>query len=287
MKAFVKKSERGFTLLEYIVALVIAAIVAAMVYTYFGQAITKSSDPIFRFQKASNLRQVMENIVSDYNRLNKLNLRYIWKASTVYPVNSIVTPTTENGYYYRATAISGTGTSGSSEPTWTTTIGVAMPPDGGVTWTPIGKAWKASTAYSLNDMIVPSNANNNGHYYKATTVNGAGTSGTAEPPWPTTVPTPAATVIDYQIIWTEAGTILRSSDVADNLSSYLIGSQGRYGTGYTVDRPTSGNASFIAFDPSTGQDNGTVTEWNILKVTIRSSDPIDSAETITEIFTIR
>lgn len=61
-----------------------------------------------------------------------------WAAATVYPVGSQVTPTTANGFYYRATAISGTGTSGGSQPVFPTTIGTTVVDNSGpnqITWT--------------------------------------------------------------------------------------------------------------------------------------------------------
>lgn len=43
-----------------------------------------------------------------------------WVASTAYVVGDIVRPTVNNGYFYKCTTA---GTSGSSEPTWGTTVG--------------------------------------------------------------------------------------------------------------------------------------------------------------------
>jgi hypothetical protein len=56
--------------------------------------------------------------------------------------------------------------------------------------------WVASTAYALNDLRMPTSANENGIYYKCTT---AGTSGSTEPTWPTTI---GATVTDGTAVWT-------------------------------------------------------------------------------------
>ena len=138
MKAPINKYRSGFTLIEFIITLVIAAIGAAMLYTFFGNALTQSSIPIARLQQATNLQRVMENIVADYNHLNEINLRYIWKASTGYPVHSVVVPTTNNGHFYRRNVTTGSGTSGSTEPTnWPTTTGGTVV-DNGVTWTESG-----------------------------------------------------------------------------------------------------------------------------------------------------
>jgi len=53
-----------------------------------------------------------------------------WAASTSYSVGDIVIPTTANGFYYECTVA---GTSGSSEPTWPTSVGGTVT-DGDVTW---------------------------------------------------------------------------------------------------------------------------------------------------------
>ena len=46
-----------------------------------------------------------------------------WLPSVVRTVNDEIIPTTDNGYYYTCVAVSGTGKSGTKEPTWPTTVG--------------------------------------------------------------------------------------------------------------------------------------------------------------------
>jgi len=62
--------------------------------------------------------------------------------------------------------------------------------------------WTASTAYAVNDTVIPTTAN--GRIYRATAIAGTGTSAATEPTWPTTA---AGTVVDNaganQITWTE------------------------------------------------------------------------------------
>jgi len=300
MKIKTMMQQNGFTLIEYIVALVIAAIVAAMVYTYMGDSLIQSSAPIFRLQKASNLRQVMENIVADYNRLNALNLRYKWRSGTAYSVGAVVLPSNgidnatstinNNARYYLCTQA---GTSSSSTlPAWpavtaaTTTLGRTVN-DGSVVWLEKGYVWKASQTYPANSIVVP--VISNGHYYR-----GGGTSGTTDPKnvsggWPKTN---SATVSDGAITWTEVGTILDRSNTGltdsillDSIKYYLDNTPGRYdpnNTGYTV---VAAQTKFIKFSSTGSEEDATGTdEKNILKVTIKNND---SAETLTGLFTIR
>jgi prepilin-type N-terminal cleavage/methylation domain-containing protein len=239
MKTHAKNHQAGFTLIEFIVGLVVAGIMAAMVYTYFGSALTQSSVPIARLQKSSKLGQVMERIVADYNRLNALNLRYQWQANTTYTVGSAVIQTSngDDQHYYKCTQA---GTSGASAPTWGTTVtdNTVRWMEGGVIWKASGTptediVWHKSHAYAVDDIMIP--ITNNGHYYRCITagtssstvpvfvtwkastaylvnntvfhVNGryyrcttAGTSGAVAPTWPTTN---GYTVSDNTVIWTE------------------------------------------------------------------------------------
>lgn len=56
-----------------------------------------------------------------------------WEASTVYAVDAVVRPTTNNGYYYKCSTA---GTSHTSEPTWGTTAGGTTSEGGGTcVWT--------------------------------------------------------------------------------------------------------------------------------------------------------
>ena len=58
--------EGGFTLIELIIVLVIVAVLATMLYSYFGTAITGSATPVARLGTALKGQQVMENITADY-----------------------------------------------------------------------------------------------------------------------------------------------------------------------------------------------------------------------------
>lgn len=66
-----------------------------------------------------------------------------WAASTTFAIGDQIVPTTANGFYYRATAIT-TGTSGVTPPTFPTTIGQTVV-DSGVTWTCWGNTATGNT----------------------------------------------------------------------------------------------------------------------------------------------
>jgi prepilin-type N-terminal cleavage/methylation domain-containing protein len=281
-----KISRSGFTLIELIVTLVIAAIGAAMLYTFFGPAFTQSSVPIARLRQVSNLQQVMENIVADYNRLNQINLRNKWRSGHSYKIGQVVLPTDSTGdiannarYYVCTTA----GTSGNTPPSWHTDTATITTlnrtvNDDEVTWLEKGYVWKAGTVYPNDSIIIP--AENNGHYYKG----GGATSGGDDPAdngWETDE---GQTEDDGEITWTEAGTILKSDEGAiENLWTLLPavnGTNARYGTGYTLTEK-----KFIQFDNSNQEtDAGSNDEKNLLKVTIKNDS---TAETLTQLFTIR
>ncbi len=59
----------GFTLLEVIVAVIVASIMGTMLVTYMGTSLTRSAEPVIMVQRNAALTQVMENITSDYREL--------------------------------------------------------------------------------------------------------------------------------------------------------------------------------------------------------------------------
>ena len=281
MKSYLKNHQAGFTLIEVIVTLVLASVIAAMLSSFFGTSLTRSGEPIQRLMNSTNLQQVMENIVSDYNRLNALNSRYKWQPSINYRNGVIVTPKTipaspNGGHYYKGTTA---GTSGATEPSWPTANGSTVT-DGSVTWKESGNIiWQKSHLYAVGAIVVP--INNNGHYYKCTV---AGTSGATEPSWKKDN---GITVTDGSVTWTEAGSILDSADTTniilkDNLKYYLTNDPTRYGNGYSV---VTEETKFIKFNASTNieEESGNTDEKCNLKVTIKDDN---SERTLTTIFTI-
>jgi prepilin-type N-terminal cleavage/methylation domain-containing protein len=131
---------RGFTLIEIIVTLTITAVLATMIFTYFGKAFTESVTPITRLKSTAALQRVMENITADYNVHPK------WRSGAAYTSANYVTPTNFNGVYYQCTVA---GTSGTTEPNWplgnapyTETTGT------GVQWTKSGRVRDLVPLYS-------------------------------------------------------------------------------------------------------------------------------------------
>jgi prepilin-type N-terminal cleavage/methylation domain-containing protein len=59
-------NRRGFTLLEVIVVLVIAAMLGTLMVAYMGRSFTLSGVPVTRLDSAGQLRTVMENITADF-----------------------------------------------------------------------------------------------------------------------------------------------------------------------------------------------------------------------------
>jgi len=282
MKSYTKNHKVGFTLIEVIVALVLVSVIAAMLTSFFGTSLTRSGEPVQRLKNSTNLQQVMENIVSDYNRLNALNLRYKWQPSINYRNGVIVTPKTipispNGGHYYKCTTA---GTSGQTEPSWPVVTGSTVT-DGSVTWKESGNIiWQKSRLYTVGSIVVP--INNNGHFYKCTV---AGTSGAIAPTWTTTT---NSVVTDGVVRWTEAGSVLDSADTTniilkDNLKYYLTNDPARYGNGYSV---VAEETKFIKFNAATNIEEaaGNTDEKCNLKVTIKGNN---SGRTLTSIFTIR
>lgn len=109
-----------------------------------------------------------------------------WQASYQLEIGDKYIPTTSNGYYYTVSANTGEEKTGTSEPTWPTTIGNTVV-DGDITWTCTAaytgaEKWVTATAYSVGDYVTPTTEN--ALYYKITE---AGTSGASEPTWPVVI----------------------------------------------------------------------------------------------------
>ena len=67
------KKEKGFTLLEVIIILIVAGIIGSMLIPLMGTALKHSADPVNNIKDQLELNKVMENITADYkDSLNDL-----------------------------------------------------------------------------------------------------------------------------------------------------------------------------------------------------------------------
>jgi prepilin-type N-terminal cleavage/methylation domain-containing protein len=64
---------KGFTLIELIVSLVLIGFVGTMLVTFMSNAVVKSVTPLQRVGHANTIGQVFENITSDYKRLSEID----------------------------------------------------------------------------------------------------------------------------------------------------------------------------------------------------------------------
>src|SRR5437870_1772511 len=119
------KQQRGFSLVEVMVATAILVVVLVGILMLYDRAnrVFKSGNEAAEMQQ--NLRIAYERLVSDvrmagfdYKRGGALLATQNaapWAPGRGYSSGTIVTPTTPNGHTYRAT---GGGTSGPTQPTW-------------------------------------------------------------------------------------------------------------------------------------------------------------------------
>jgi prepilin-type N-terminal cleavage/methylation domain-containing protein len=136
------RHNRAFTLLEIIITLTVTAVLATMIYIYFGKLFSESVTPITRLRTSASLQRVMENIRADYNIYPK------WRSGTVYTNGSLVIPTNFNGHRYQGT----NGTSGSTEPNWPMNSAGTVT-DNGITWTESGSPWTSTFLTTLSGRI--------------------------------------------------------------------------------------------------------------------------------------
>ena len=61
--------QKGFTLLEVIVTIIVAAIMGTMRVQFMGASIIKSAKPITLVQKVFSLNEVMQKITADHKKL--------------------------------------------------------------------------------------------------------------------------------------------------------------------------------------------------------------------------
>lgn len=127
-----RSADAGYTLLESLIALSFLAILGAMIYSFFGTMITRSSDSVTSLQEAFDLQMAMERITSDYYAaLNGAPAHSDWLPATPYTVgDQVVSPTQEFGHVFICAA---DGVSDTVEPPWTSNPGDIIN-DGTAAW---------------------------------------------------------------------------------------------------------------------------------------------------------
>jgi len=59
----------GFSLIEIIIALLVASLLGTVLIQYMSTSLTKSAEPVIMIQKGYALNQVMESMTADYKNL--------------------------------------------------------------------------------------------------------------------------------------------------------------------------------------------------------------------------
>ncbi len=64
-----KLDQRGFTLIEVVITLVVAAILGTILVQFMGTSLTRSAEPIVMVQEGFSLSEVMEKMTAHYKYL--------------------------------------------------------------------------------------------------------------------------------------------------------------------------------------------------------------------------
>ncbi|HET6491007.1 MAG TPA: prepilin-type N-terminal cleavage/methylation domain-containing protein [Syntrophales bacterium] len=91
----------GFTLLEIIVTIVIAAIMGVFFAQFVGTSVIHSVDPVYRLQNQSSATHIMEQMTADYKKLaaTQSNFLAVFKDYVEYG-NTVTKPEGYEGYPY-------------------------------------------------------------------------------------------------------------------------------------------------------------------------------------------
>ena len=68
-KAIENQGQEGFTLLEIIITLIVAALLGTMLIQFMGTGMIRSADSVVLVQEGFSLNQVMEKMTADYKKL--------------------------------------------------------------------------------------------------------------------------------------------------------------------------------------------------------------------------
>ena len=95
------RAQSGFTLLEVIVTIMIAAIMGVFFAQFVGTSVIHSTDPVYRLQNLSGATHIMEYMSADYKRLaaTQSNFLTIFKDYVTYG-NTSTKPEGFEGYPY-------------------------------------------------------------------------------------------------------------------------------------------------------------------------------------------
>jgi prepilin-type N-terminal cleavage/methylation domain-containing protein len=66
-----REKQRGFTLIEVISVILIAAVVGTLLFQYFGASFIQSPLPVKRLVETFRLQRTLENMTADYDGSNK------------------------------------------------------------------------------------------------------------------------------------------------------------------------------------------------------------------------
>ncbi len=65
----IHRNQRGFSLVEIIVTLTVAAVLSTIIVMYMDTSLTRSVEPITLVQKSFSLNQIIEQMTADYKEL--------------------------------------------------------------------------------------------------------------------------------------------------------------------------------------------------------------------------
>ena len=77
IEPFLLRNNKGFSLIEIIVIIIVASVAFTMIFKYFGPFITDSSAPVHRLNSAMELKQTAELIIENYHQNTSANLNFL------------------------------------------------------------------------------------------------------------------------------------------------------------------------------------------------------------------
>ena len=115
MKKRTTKNSKGFTLIEVIVTIVIAAILGTFLVSYMSGGITKSSIPVIWVKQEFNVFETMEKITADYrNAVSSSSFNLNTFATTIKATYETEGITVTNNDYINIDRTTGTPTASDS-----------------------------------------------------------------------------------------------------------------------------------------------------------------------------